>query len=185
MLTAKDLLYKALDYDWFWNSSRMKDSKPSKARKSQLDKLLKGFGITKKNARVQSQFPKEANENHQLVTVYWTSRNRKSMDRLKYIKTLTDFKYFTNGEFIADFDRAKYDDLIDQIILTTKAILPEQSKVIDKQRINLVQLFSDLYNFRLSVHHLFIHGLHGRISKELSIEDNYKLYLKKESYGIN
>lgn len=181
MLTSKDLLYKALDYDGFWNTSkRMKDSKPSKSRKAQLDKLLKGFGITKKNARVQSQVPREVASNLIVQTVYSTSRSPKSMSRIEYIKTLTDFQYFTRGEFIADIDRAKYQNPIEQIIATTKAIFPEQSKIIDKEPVNLVRLFSNLYNFRLSVYHMFKYNFSQKTNEKFSIENDYSLYLRKK-----
>lgn len=181
MLTSKDLLYKALDYDGFWNTSkRMKDSKPSKSRKAQLDKLFNGFGITKKNARVQSQVPREVNTNLTVRTVYSTSRNPKSMSRIEYIKTLTDFQYFTQGEFIADIDRAKYQNSIEQIISTTKTIFPERLKIIEKGPINLVRLFSNLYNFRLSVYHMFKYSFSQKMSEKFSIEDDYSLYLRKK-----
>lgn len=181
MLTAKDLLYKALDYDGFWNTSkRMKDSKPSACRKAQLNKLLDGFEITRKNARANSLVSVEVNGNSTMHTVYATSRNPISMGRIEYVKTLTSLQYFTQGEFIADTDRAKYNDLIGQIISTAKIIFPAQSKLIDKEPVNLVRLFSEVYNFRHTLYLLLKHISTAKTNERFFIDDDYSLHLKKE-----
>jgi hypothetical protein len=179
MLTSKDLLYKALDYDGFWNTSkRMTSSKPSQARKLQLEKLLAAFGISKKNAKLQ--VPKKTSSGHYIQTIYFVSNRPKSMTRQEYIKTLTTFKYFSTGEFIADFDKVKYKDLIKRIISTTKRVFPEQLEIINKEPINLAHLFSNLYNFRLSVYHMFKFSFSTKMQEEFSIEEDYSLYLRKK-----
>jgi len=55
MFTARDLLGKALDYD-FWNTSkRMLNSKTSQPWQLHLERLLIGFDILKVNAKPQPQ----------------------------------------------------------------------------------------------------------------------------------
>lgn len=85
----------------------MKNSKPSQARKFQLDKLLAAFDISKKNAQAYTQVPCNVSKGHKVVTVYAVKGRSKSMNRLEYIKTLTDFRYFSSGEFLADIDESK------------------------------------------------------------------------------
>ena len=186
MITAKDLLDKAIDYDGFWNTSKqMNDSRPSKSRKLQIDKLLHGFGITKKNAKALNRFPIEEIEKLKITTVHLISKkldNGKSIEtsfdnKLDYIKTLTNFQYFSYGEFITDIDRKKYQNIIGQVITTTKMIFPDQSEFIDKTPINLVQLFSILYNFKLRINHLTSNRFKRRMRQEFSIEEDYSLYL--------
>jgi len=176
MFTAKDLLYKALDYDGFWNTSkRMKSSKPSQLRQLQLEKLLIGFGISKTNAKPQPQIKGD----RQILTVHYISGRSKPMNRDEYLKTLTNFKYFATGEFIADTNQEKYRNLISRIITTSKSVFPDHSEIIDKEPVNLVSLFNDLYNFRLSLYHIIKYSFSKKREQAFSIEDDYALYLRK------
>ncbi|MBE7170315.1 MAG: hypothetical protein INR73_06980 [Williamsia sp.] len=181
MLTSKDLLYKALDYDGFWNASkRMTNSKPSQARKLQLDKLLAAFNISKENVQAESQVARNVDKDHKAITVYAVSNRSKPMNRLEYVKTLTDFKYFSSGEFLADKDRSKYKAFIKQTVVKAKQIFPAHSEAIDTEPINLVHLFHTLYNFRLSVYHMFNYSFNARTQEQFSIENDYSLYLRKQ-----
>jgi len=76
------------------------------------------------------------------------------MNRDEYLKTLTNFKYFATGEFIADANQEKYRNLISRIITTSKSLFPGHSEIVDKEPVSLVRLFEDLYNFRLSLYHI-------------------------------
>ena len=179
MLTAKDLLYKSLDYDGFWNSSKkMLQSQPSLCRKAQLDILLKAFGIQKKNAKALSQLPYSAAEGKEVFSVYAGSGRYKAMKRMQYIKTLTDFKYFSTGEFLADLDEKVYLDLQGEIAAAAKAIFPAQAATIAGQPVNLTHLFSILYNFRLSVHLMFMHSFGRKMHGQFSLEEDYGLHLR-------
>jgi hypothetical protein len=155
-------------------------SKPSQLRKSQLDKLLKAFGISKKNSKAETQAPHNLSKGQKVVTVYAISGRLKSMNRIEYVKSLTDFKYFSTGEFLADIDRKRYQDLLEKISSVSKTIFPDQSKVIDKRQVNLVHLFSNLYNFRLSVYHMFQYSYSRKMQEEFSIEDDYSLHLRQK-----
>ena len=182
MLTARDLLYKALDYDGFWNSSkRMRDSESSKARKLQLDSLLHAFQISKKNAKAASQLPdRTGKENVVIKSFYSSSRNRKSLERLDYIKTLNDFQYLTYGEFIADIDREKYQDTLKHIVTLVKTIFLDETKIIDQNSINLVRLFHNLYSFRHIAYNTFETSfLKLTRSQDFLIEEEYCYFFKQ------
>jgi hypothetical protein len=176
MFTARDLLYKALDYDGVWNiSKRMLNSKPSQLRQLQIEKLLLGFGISKTNEKPQSRI-----DGKYIIESIYISGQSKQMNRSEYLKKLTDFKYFTTGEFISDASPEKYQHLIDQIISTSKSIFPEQSEIIDKKPLNLVSLFKYLYNFRLTVYLMIEFDFSKKRIKLFSTEDDYALYLRKK-----
>ncbi|WP_181304832.1 hypothetical protein [Rufibacter sp. XAAS-G3-1] len=177
MITARDLLYQALDYDGFWNTSKSRiASRPSQLRKLQLEKLLVGFGISKVNAKSHHA---QVNNEHtiQMVDVV-SGHHSKSMNRTEYIKTLNNFKYFSTGEFIADASKEKYQGVIDGIISTAKSIFPEQLEKINEQPVNLTALFRDLYHFRLSIYHMAKYDFSKKRMKLFSIEDDYALYLR-------
>lgn len=182
MLTANNLLYNALDYDGYWNSSkRMRDSEPSKARKQQLDSLLHAFQILKKNAKSTSQVPsRSSNKNVITKTLYSTSKNPNSLERLDYIKTLSNFQYLTSGEFIADIDRAKYQDTLTNIVSVTKNIFPHNTKSIEQDSINLVRLFRNLYSFRHIVYNTFESGFLKQSRIDFLVEEEYSQYLKQD-----
>ena len=164
-----------MDYDGFWNTSKkMLNSKPSKLRKLQIEKLLTGFDISKVNARP----PTQTKGNLRIEQIYFTSRNSKQMNRAEYLKTLTNFTYFTRGEFISDRSPEKYQDLIARIITTSKRIYPEQSELIDKEPVNLVHLFRDLYSFRHSVYAMNKYNYSRKSLKLFSTEDDYAQYLR-------
>ena len=182
MLTAKDLLLKTLDYDGYWNTSKqMENSKPAKARKLELDILLDGFGITTKNAHALSQASTVNidNSTRRRVTVYSSSNSSKGMNRLEYIDTLTTFQYFTSGEFIADFDRTRYKNLIEHIVSTMKTIFPEQVATIDKEPLNLVHVFSTLYNFRMHIYQMTKYIFSKKMHLAFVTEDDFCLHIRK------
>ncbi len=179
IFTSKDLLYKVLDYDGLWNTSKqMLISRPSQIRLLQIEKLFAGFGIAKTNARSGSQI-KEA---HRYETVYSISGHLESMDRFTYLKSLTDVQYFTTGEFISDLPTEIYHDLTERIISTSKTIFPDQAETIDKESVRLNHLFSDLYGFRLSLYHLTNAFARKRINT-FSPGDDYALYLRNRFFA--
>lgn len=180
MLTARDLLYKALDYDGFWNTSKkMLVSRPAQIRLLQLEWLLAAFGISKLNARVN---PGTKN-GHYIDEVYFSSIRAKRMNRTEYLKSLTTFQYLTTGEFISDASEERYRALVGQIVSTSKSIFPEQSENIDKEPIHLVYLFRDLYQFRLHLYHMTKYDFSRKRMKLFSTEDNYALYLRNTFIG--
>lgn len=179
MLTAKDLLYKAIDYDGFWNSSkRMRDSEPAKARKLQLESLLKAFNILKENAKNASQIPRQISSKKIIIkTIYSTSSNPNHTERLEYIKTLNNLQYFTYGEFLGDVDRLKYKDFLNHIISVSKINSPAQIKNIEINSINLVRLFCSLFNIRKIIYHTLESNYIYQPRNGFSVEEEYPNYL--------
>lgn len=48
-ITARDLLYKILDYGHLWNGPDRIDSKPAQTRLDQIRVLAEAFGVSKKS----------------------------------------------------------------------------------------------------------------------------------------
>ena len=102
------------------------------------------------------------------------------MNREEYLKTLSNFQYFTRGEFIDDKPGEMYQELTNRIISTSKSIFPEQSGVIDNSSVSLVHLFSDLYSFRHSVYLMFTYNYSKKRIKLFSTVDDYSLHLQRK-----
>lgn len=149
ILTAKTLLYKALDYDGFWNvSKKRRDTEPSKARRTQLNILLYAFGISEKNFKHPPIIKLENGEQLISASMYSTLVNKKAINRKDYIKSLTDLHYFTYGEFLADIDKDEYSYVINDIVSLGRKIFPSHAVTIEPTSLNLKALFQDLYSFR-------------------------------------
>ena len=181
MITAKTLLYKVLDYDWIWNSSKkMRDTASSKARKLQIDSLLKAFEISKKNAISTSQVPPRTNDKNVISKMFYgSSRRRNSLKRLDYIKTLTNFHYFISGEFLADRERDRYNDTLTHIISVVNTSFPHKIQNNEPRPVNLVRLFYDLYNLRHIAFNTFESSFLKQTSQDFLIEDAYGQTLKE------
>ncbi len=184
MLTSKDLLYKALEYDTFWNSSskRVKNTASSKARKMQLDSLLAAFDISKKNVKSASQLPYHSEADSYSESFYSITGRSDSMNRYEYVKHLDNFRYFTMGEFIADKadkDWTVYKQILKRINQIFGQIYPNHKENFKNQQINLVRLFSNLYLYRQSIHFALNIDLVTTVEESLSIEDSYSLYFKR------
>lgn len=181
MITSKDLLYKALDYDNFWNSSskRMKNTVSSRARKIQLESLLAAFNISKTNIRSASQDSYDRDESYYSESFYSVTGRSVVMNRYEYIKSLSSFRYFTTGEFIADADMTLYKNILKQINQNIGLIFPNYKESIKYKRVNLVYLFSKLYLYRQSIHFTLNLELDTTVEENLSIEESYSLYLKR------
>lgn len=148
MLTAKNLLYKALDYGTFWNSSRkIKQSPPAKAREQQLNALFKAFQISRANGLKHEEAPVGPDR---VITrsYYLQSGNKEPLERQDYIKRLSDIEYFATGEFLNDRDQSKYEDTINPILTALRTIGPEPMAVSERQPMNLVYIFHTLYTHR-------------------------------------
>lgn len=156
MLTAKTLLYKALDYDGFWSiSKKRRDSEPSKARRTQLNTLLNAFGISKKNFKEAPIIKLENDIQIISESMYSISGNKKAINRKDYIKSLTDLQYFTYGEFLADIDKNEYSHVINDIVSLGRKIFPSHAATIEPSSLNLKILFQDLYSFRHRAYFVF------------------------------
>ena len=141
-MTAIDLLYKILDYNYLWNHADRNNSKPSQSRLLQIEKLLIGFQISKSNA------------NPEVKMLYSILNEKKTLTRAEYINTLTDLSYFSSGEFINDRPSYYYDDVLFKITSTLNFIHPDWVSFIDERPVDLKILFSDLFGFRQEIYRI-------------------------------
>jgi hypothetical protein len=182
MITAKDLLYKALDYDNFWHSTeRLKKSDAGKARKAQLDSLLAAFNISKKNINSAANKPYVMDKHQYAENFYSVSGRSKTMNRFEYIKSIDNIRYFTTGEFIADIGITHYNKISKRILKKVIRIFPDYKAPIVDDRINLVLLFSKLFNYRHSIHFMLNVALRESITKDTAIEECYSIHLEKRA----
>jgi len=103
-----------------------------------------------------------------------------SLDRLAYIKTLTNFNYFNSGEFISDYDEDRYMSLLAQVVPAAKEIFPEQAALMGNEPINLTMLFRNIYIFRYQMHLHFNFSLSMHADQKFSMEQDYSLHVRKK-----
>src|SRR5688500_8223966 len=98
-MTAKDLLYKVLEYNCMWTLPDRINSKPLQIRLTNIEKLLGAFGRSKKYINPFIQIK------------YSFTGNKEKLDRAKHLNKLTNFEYFLQGEFLNDRQQGAYKDL--------------------------------------------------------------------------
>src|SRR5690606_38746523 len=103
------LLYKILDYNNLWSSPERKNSEPAKIRLSQIEILLKAFGLTKKYANPIVQI------------TYSLMGSKEKLNRTEKLKTLTNLEYVLSGEFLHDRKKDANKELSDKVLLKIKA----------------------------------------------------------------
>lgn len=148
MLTAKDLLYKALDYGTFWNNSRkIRQSPSAKAREQQLSAFFKAFEISRINGLKHEVAPVGPD---QVITrsYYLQSGSKDPLERHDYIKKLRDIEYFVTGEFLNDRDESKYEATTGSILTALHTIGQEPTPVGVQQPMDLAYIFRTLYGHR-------------------------------------
>ena len=165
-MTAIDLLYKVLDYYYLWNSAERVDSKPSQSRLLQIEKLLKGFKISKSYV------------NPQIKMLYSILGQKKALSRTEYLNTLTNLNYFSSGEFINDRPRDYYNDILFKITSTLKLVHPDWINLIDERPVDLKWLFSNLLQFRQEVYKVTYP--HGGMLEGFSAGLEFSFYLQKK-----
>ena len=141
-MTAKDLLYKILDYQYLWTLPQNKNSKPAKLRLEQIESLLDVFGLTKKYVNPLIQIK------------YSFTGDKKSLDRAKHLNKLTNLEYFLHGEFLRDRKIETNADLSQKIIETITSLYPEMTEHINRRPVDIGWLFNNLFNFRQDVYKL-------------------------------
>ncbi|WP_341899923.1 hypothetical protein [Fluviicola taffensis] len=141
-MTAKDLLYKILDYRYVWSLPQNKNSKPAKARLEQIESLLDAFGLTKKYVNPLVQIK------------YSISGNKQSQDRARHLNKLTNLEYLLNGEFLHDREEHANAELSWKIIETITSIYPEMAGNINLRPPDIAWLYNNLLIFRQEVYKL-------------------------------
>ncbi len=163
-MTAKDLLYKILDYQCSWTHPQAMNSKPAKFRLEQIESLLDAFGLTKKyvNPFVQKK--------------YSVVGNKESLDRSRHLNKLTNLEYLLHGEFLHDREKDANAELSKKIVETITLLYPNMTEHINRRPTDIGWLFNNLFNFRQEVYQLTYPD--GGMLEGFSAGLYYSFYLK-------
>ncbi len=141
-MTAKDLLYKILDYQYLWTLPQNKNSKPAKLRLEQIESLLNAFELTKKHI------------NPFLQIKYSLIGNKDSLDRAKYHNKLTNLDYILHGEFLRNREKDANAELSTKIVETINILYPNMTEHINTRPVDIGWLFNNLIIFRQEIYKL-------------------------------
>lgn len=159
-MTAKDLLYKYIEYACDWSTE--KEFPSSSFRLRQIEAMLEAFELTKKYA-----------DPHRDVTYF--DSNGGQQTRAEYLDELTDLEYFEQCEFIDERPEEVYKELIDHVIKIE--VEPRKSlKSIRDKRIDPGTIFGALLSFRLDIYRL-IHN-HGYQLEGYNVAFAYAMRLR-------
>lgn len=163
-MTAKDLLYKILDYQYLWILPQYKDSQPARLRLEQIESLLDAFGLTKKyvNPSVKIQ--------------YGIVGDSQTFDRAKYLNNLTNLEYLLQGEFLHDQKKDANATLSNKIIATIISLYPEWADHINERPVDIGWLFNNLFIFRKEIYELTYPN--QAMQEGFSAGLHYSLYLQ-------
>lgn len=171
-MTAKDLLYKILDYNYLWSSPERRNSKPAKIRLSQIETLLEAFELTKKYVNPLVQIK------------YSFTGNTEKLTRAQHLNKLTNLEYVLSGEFLHDREKDANNELSDKIITQITALYsdPDLLDHIRHRTVDIGWLFSDLMNFREEIYKITLpeNGMSEGFSSGL----HYSFYLKRQLKDI-
>lgn len=135
-MTAKDLLYKVLDYRHSWMSDMRINEKPAELRRLQIETLQKAFNLSKDfvipNQKIR----------------YLNSVHNGSIDREKYLTAISNLDYLLTGEFLNDRKYENNKVIIDQFLQCKEQNYAYFSSYLNLKQIDLVWMFSDLFFFR-------------------------------------
>jgi hypothetical protein len=138
-MTAKDLLYKVLDYRYLWSAPHRVSSKPSITRLSQIECLQEAFGLSKKYVNPLVQIK------------YSLVGDTKKADRARHLNKLTNLEYLLQGEFLHDREKDENKELANKIIATITALYPHMAEYINQKPVHIGWLFNNLLHFRQEV----------------------------------
>lgn len=141
-MTAKDLLYKILDYRYLWILPQNRGSKPATLRLEQIESLLEAFGLTKKSANPFLQ------KDYSMLGV------KQKLGSESYLNETVSLDYLVSGYVLRDRDNDEHTELSRKVIETIAALYPEMEDYINQRPINIQWLFSDLLSFRQEVYQL-------------------------------
>lgn len=170
MVTAKDLLYKILDYDYYWSLPENEASEPARIRFEQIEHLLDVFGLTKNHVDFFKKGYIISGEAYQCI------------DRDVYISGITNLEYVKTGEFIVDRPVNRYQEIIERAFTTAKLIYPEADEAYlwgtDSGDVFFNILFSDLLEFRQEIYK--VTNPMSRLLSGRTLGRVYCEYLKKQ-----
>lgn len=141
-MTAKDLLYKILEYNCLWSDTDLAKDKPSVIRKQQIESLLDAFGLSKKYVNPLIQIK------------YYIGRKKEEINRASQLNKLTDIEYLMRGEFLHDRPYEENHELSARAIKEIKKMdnnIPEDRL---NRPVDIGWMFNSLLNFRVKAYEL-------------------------------
>jgi hypothetical protein len=165
-MTAKDLLYKVLDYQYLWILPHNQNSKPAKLRLEQIESLLDAFGLTKKQVNPLVQIK------------YLIGGDKQGMERSKYLNQLTNLQYLLHGEFLHDRENDANAEISEKIIETITSLYPYMAEEIHGKSLHIGWLFNNLMSFRQEVYKLTYPN--GGMDEGFSAGLHYSFYLQSK-----
>lgn len=139
-MTAKDLLYKVLEYEHLWAGDKRALTKPSKIRRRQIEALLSAFDLTKKNINPLKRIR------------YVLLGENKEVSRADFVQKLSTIEYITRGEFIRDRPDEVYTEIIETAKNTLNSIHKGLTAELQNKPVDIKWLFSSLFLFRQEIY---------------------------------
>ncbi|KXX71146.1 hypothetical protein [Flammeovirga sp. SJP92] len=165
-MTAKDLIYKLLDYDYLWARPDLKNEKPSAIRRKQIEALLEAFGLSKKYV-------------NPLVQIKYSIVGKKEeLSRVKQLNKLTNIQYLLQGEFLHDRPYEENKELSEQAINKIKELFEHVPEDRMSRPVDIGWMFNNLWNFRQEIYKVTYPN--GGMLEGFSIGLIYSQYLQKE-----
>jgi hypothetical protein len=165
-MTAKDLLYKILDYNYLWNTPYRINSNPAKVRLFQIEQLLDVFGLSKKFVNPSVQI------------TYSNGDCNKEIERSKHLSKLTNLQYFMQGEFLFDREADANNELKEIALNKVKEIFHHLPERFFERRVDIGWMFNNLMGFRQEIYKVIYPD--GGMSEGFSIGLHYSKYLQHQ-----
>lgn len=133
-MTAKDLLYKVLDYQHYWAARPQSQSTPAVLRLAQIEALQVAFGLSKQavNPNVQIMYNRH--------------------DRAYHLNTLSTLEYLLQGEFLRDRPEEVYEAVATRARTTVCALYGFSPDDRLARRPHLSWLYNYLLHYRQALY---------------------------------
>lgn len=141
-MTAKDLLYKILDYNYLWSLPNRIHSKPAMVRLSQIESLQNAFGLSKEYISPITQIK------------YAIVGDKHKLKRAQHLSNLTNLEYLLRGYFLYVRQEEANKELSEKVKTTLTSIDPGMAKHINENPVDIKWLFDSLLHFRQEVYKL-------------------------------
>ncbi|WP_299611247.1 hypothetical protein [uncultured Aquimarina sp.] len=165
-MTAKDLLYKLLDYNYLWAKADVINDKPSVIRRQQIESLLDAFGLSKKYVNPLVQIK------------YSIIGEKEKLSRAKQLNKLTNIEYLQRGEFLHDRPYGENKELSERAIKKIKELYEHPPEDRMKRPVDIGWMFNDLLNFRQEIYKVAYPW--GGMLEGFSVGLIYSQYLQSE-----
>lgn len=141
-MTAKDLLYKILDYNYLWSLPNRIHSKPAMVRLSQIESLQNAFGLSKEYISPITQVK------------YAIVGDKQKLKRAQHLSNITNLEYLLRGYFLHVRQEEANKELSEKIKTTLISIDPGMAEHINENPVDIKWLFDNLFRFRQEVYNL-------------------------------